>query len=149
MDPFSLAIIASTFAAGFSGGEQKEDPRGGSGGQDIATQKKLGFVSSNLFRSGATAYTKTRGTDKLPFESAPEFGKMKSVSERTRPTRFTAPPTSRPTGYSNVDIQNAMRMLSNSTNKDIIRLIPIETIQPIKKQTKTIALGSSDLGKIK
>ena len=36
MDPFSLAIIASTFAAGFSGGEQKEDPRGGSGGQDIA-----------------------------------------------------------------------------------------------------------------
>ena len=92
MDPFSLAIIASTFAAGFSGGEQKEDPRGGSGGQDIATQKKLGFVSSNLFRSGATAYTKTRGTDKLPFESAPEFGKMKSVSERTSPTRFTAPP---------------------------------------------------------
>ena len=42
-----------------------------------------------------------------------------------------------------------MRVLSNSTNKDIIRLIPIETVQPIKKQTKTIALGSSDLGKIK
>ena len=91
MDPFSLAIIASTFAAGFSGGEQKGDPRGGSGGQDIATQKKLGFVSSNLFRSGATAYTKTRGKDKLPFESAPEFGKMKSVSEQV-PQGLPHPP---------------------------------------------------------
>ena len=150
MDPFSLAVIASTFASGFSGGEQKGDPRGGSGGQDIATTKKMGFINSDLFRSGATAYTKTRGKDKLPFESAPEFGKMKSVSERTTPRRFQPLGDMRfITGAENADIQNAMRVLANSSNRDIIRLIPIETVQPIKKQTRTIALASSELGKIK
>ena len=52
------------------------------------------------------------------------------------------------TGAENADIQNAMRILSNSSNRDVIRLIPMDIVQPIKKQTRTIALASSELGNV-
>ena len=52
------------------------------------------------------------------------------------------------TGSENTDVQNAMRILANSSNRDMIRLIPMEMVAPVKKQTKNIALGSASLGKI-
>ena len=150
MDPFSLFMVATQFAGAFSGGQQEGDPKGGSGGQDIATTKKMGFINSDLFRSGATAYTKSTGKfkGKNPFNVAPEFTETTSITKRTSPRSFTPTPVNQPVGYSNPAVQNAIRALVNSTNRDMIRLIPMDLVQPIKKQTKTIALGSSELGNI-
>ena len=150
LDPFSLLMVATQFAGAFASGEQEGDSKGGSGGQDIASTKKMGFINSNLFRSGASAYNKSRdGKDKLPFKSAPEFVKIRPVSELTTHRRYTSTPVNEPIGYSNPDVQNAIRALANSTNRDIIKLIPMETIQPVKrKQTKTMTLESSQLGNV-
>ena len=147
MDPFSLFMVATQFAGAFSGGQQEGDPKRGSGGQDIATTKKMGFINSDLFRSGATAYTKSTGKTKgqNPFNVAPEFPETTPITKRTSPRSFTPTPSNQPIGYSNPDVQNAIRALINSTNRDMIRLIPMDLVQPIKKQTKTIALGSSEL----
>jgi len=41
-----------------------------------------------------------------------------------------------------------MRVLANSSNRDVVRLIPMDIVQPVKKQTKNIPLGSSDLGNV-
>ena len=82
-----------------------------------------------------------------PFQST-EFPKTRSVSELTSPRRLTPTPTNQQIGYSNPDVQNAMRMLARSSNRDVVRLIPMDIVSPVKKQTKNIELGSSKLGKI-
>lgn len=145
-DPFSLAIAAMTFAGGFGG---QGDPKGGSGGMDIGSTKKesSSFLDFDFLKSGAKAYVASKDKENQPFKSA-EFPKPRSVSQLTNPRRLTPTPTNQPVGYANPDIQNAMRMLANSSNRDMIRLIPMELVSPVKKQTKNIALGSASLGKI-
>ena len=147
MDPFSLAVATLTFANSFSGGGG--DPSGGSGGMDASSSKKTSssFLDS-VFKSGAKAYVASRGKKDKPFQSA-EFPKTRSVSELTSPKPFTPVGDMRfITGAENADIQNAMRTLARSSNKDVIRLIPMDIVSPVKKQTKNIELGSSKLGKI-
>ena len=148
MDPFSLVIAATTFAGMFGGGG---DPSAGSGGMDVGAEKKS--VGSNFlnFKKGADAFLGVTGKkkDKNPFSEAPERPKARSVSELTTPQRFQPLGDMRfITGAENADIQNAMRILSNSSNRDVIRLIPMDIVQPIKKQTRTIALASSELGNV-
>ena len=146
MDLFSLATVALTFAGGFGG---QGDPKGGSGGMDIASKDTKGssFLDFDFFKSGAKAYVASRDKKDKPFKAA-EFPKTRSVSQLTSPRRLTPTPTNQRVGYANPDVQNAMRLLANSTNRDMIRLIPAQTVAPVKKQTQNIALGSSTLGKI-
>jgi hypothetical protein len=146
MDLFSLATVALTFAGGFGG---QGDPKGGSGGMDIASKDTKGssFLDFDFFKSGAKAYVASRDKKDKPFKTA-EFPKTRSVSELTSPRRLTPTPTNQRVGYANPDVQNAMRMLSNSSNRDIIRLMPVDVVSPIRKQNRNIALGPSTLGKI-
>ena len=148
MDPFSLVLAATTFASAFGGGGG--DPSAGSGGMDVGAERKS--VGSNFlnFKRGAEAFLGVTGKkgDKSPFSKAPERPKARSVSELTTPLKFSPLSSSAPIGYSNADIQTAMRVLANSSNKDVIRLIPMDIVQPIKKQTRTIALASSELGNV-
>jgi hypothetical protein len=142
-DPFSLAVAALTFAGGFGG---EGDPKGGSGGMDIPS-KSSSFLDFDFIKSGAKAYVASKDKKQKAFQPT-EFPKPRSVSQLTSPRRLTPTPTNQQIGYSNPDVQNAMRRLANSSNRDIIRLIPMDMISPVKKQTKNITLGSSDLGKI-
>lgn len=146
MDPFSLAVAALTFANSFGG---SGDPSGGSGGMDIPSSKKTSssFLDFDFIKGGAKAYVAARDKKEKPFKSA-EFPKTRSVSELTSPRRLTPTPTNQQIGYSNPDVQNAMRMLARSSNRDVVRLIPMDIVSPVKKQTKNIELGSSKLGKI-
>ena len=146
MDLFSLATVALTFAGGFG---SQGDPKGGSGGMDIASKDTKGssFLDFDFFKSGAKAYVASRDKKDKPFKAA-EFPKTRSVSQLTSPRRLTPTPTNQRVGYANPDIQNAMRMLSNSSNRDIIRLMPVDVVSPIRKQNRNIALGPSTLGKI-
>lgn len=143
MDPFSLAVATLTFANSFSGGSDMP--------ADHPERKKTAGSSSfldSVFKSGAKAYVASRGKKDKPFQSA-EFPKTRSVSELTSPKPFTPVGDMRfITGAENADIQNAMRTLARSSNKDVIRLIPMDIVSPVKKQTKNIELGSSKLGKI-
>ena len=147
MDPFSLAVAALTFANSFSGGGG--DPSGGSGGMDIPSSKKTSssFLDFDFIKGGAKAYVASRDKKEKPFQPT-EFPKTRSVSELTSPRRLTPTPEMKLVGYSNPDVQNAMRMLARSSNKDVIRLVPMDIVSPVKKQTKNIELGSSKLGKI-
>ena len=107
-----------------------------------------GFSSiGDFFKSGAKAYVASRDKKDKPFKAA-EFPKTRSVSQLTSPRRLTPTPTNQRVGYANPDVQNAMRMLSNSSNRDIIRLMPVDVVSPIRKQNRNIALGPSTLGKI-
>ena len=146
MDPFSLAVAALTFANSFGG---SGDPSGGSGGMDIPSSKKTSssFLDFDFIKGGAKAYVAARDKKEKPFKSA-EFPKTRSVSELTSPRRLPPTPTNQQIGYSNPDVQNAMRMLARSSNRDVVRLIPMDIVSPVKKQTKNIELGSSKLGKI-
>jgi hypothetical protein len=146
MDPFSLTVAALTFANSFGG---SGDPSGGSGGMDIPSSKKTSssFLDFDFIKGGAKAYVAARDKKEKPFKSA-EFPKTRSVSELTSPRRLTSTPTNQQVGYSNPDVQNAMRMLARSSNRDVIRLIPIDIVSPVKKQAKSLELGSSTLGKI-
>jgi hypothetical protein len=145
-DPFSLAIAAMTFAGSFGG---QGDPTGGGGGMDIASTKKTSssFLDFDFIKSGAKAYVASKDEEDKPFKSA-EFPRPRSVSELTNPRRPTTTPSNQMIGYANPDVQNAMRMLANSSNRDMIRLIPMDLVSPVKKQTRNIALGSASLGKI-
>tara|TARA_R100000995_G_scaffold24500_1_gene10567 strand:+ start:810 stop:1256 length:447 start_codon:yes stop_codon:yes gene_type:complete len=147
MDPFSLAVAALTFANSFGG---SGDPSGGSGGMDIPSSKKTSssFLDFDFIKGGAKAYVAARDKKEKPFKSA-EFPKTRSVSELTSPKPFRPVGDMRfITGSENPDIQNAMRMLARSSNRDVVRLIPMDIVSPVKKQTKNIQLGSSKLGKI-
>jgi len=147
VDPFSLVIAAATFASSFGG---KGDPQGGSGGMDIPSKSTTGssFLDFDFLKSGAKAYVASKDKKDKPFKSA-EFPKTRSVSELTNPKPFRPVGDMRfITGSENPDVQNAMRMLANSSNRDMIRLIPMEMVAPVKKQTKNIQLGSASLGKI-
>ena len=144
VDPFSLVIAAVTFAGGFG---SKGDPKAGSGGMDIPS-KSSSFLDFDFLKSGAEALVKSQDKKKKTFQSA-EFPKTRPVSQLTNPKSFQPLGDMRfITGAENADIQNAMRRLANSSNRDVIRLIPMDIVSPIKKQTRNIALGSSDLGKI-
>lgn len=142
-DAFSLAVAALTFAGGFGG---DGDPKGGSGGMDIPS-KSSSFLDFDFIKSGAKAYVASKDKKEKPFQPT-EFPKTRSVSELTSPRKFTPTPTNQQIGYSNPDVQNAMRMLARSSNRDVIRLMPVNVVSPVKKQTRNIALGSSTLGKI-
>ena len=139
-DVFSLATAALAFAGSFG---SKGDPKGGSGGMDIPS-KSESFLDFDFIKSGAKALVKSQADKKKKTFVTPEFPKTRPVSQLTSPKPF------RPVGDMRfiTDIQNAMRLLANSTNRDMIRLIPAQTVAPVKKQTQNIALGSSTLGKI-
>lgn len=144
MDPFSLAVAALTFANSFSGGSDMP--------ADHPERKKTAgsssFLDFDFIKGGAKAYVASKDKKEKPFKSA-EFPKTRSVSELTNPRPFRPVGDMRfITGAENADIQNAMRMLARSSNKDVIRLIPMDIVSPVKKQTKNIELGSSTLGKI-
>tara|TARA_Y100000004_G_C8823428_1_gene372984 strand:+ start:389 stop:748 length:360 start_codon:yes stop_codon:yes gene_type:complete len=116
---------------------------------DIGGEKKS--IGSNFlnFKKGAEAFLGATGKkDKNPFSKAPDFPKPRSVSELTRRQSFAPLSPTSPVGYSNADIQTAMRVLANSSNKDVVRLIPMDIVQPVRKQTKNIPLGSSSLGNV-
>jgi hypothetical protein len=144
-DVFSLATAALAFAGSFG---SKGDPKGGSGGMDIPS-KSESFLDFDFIKSGAKALVKSQ-TDKKkkPFVT-PEFPKTRPVSQLTNPKPFRPVGDMRfITGAENADIQNAMRILANSSNRDIVRLMPVDTVMPVKKQTRNIALGSTNLGNI-
>ena len=117
---------------------------------DIGGEKKSIGSSFLNFKRGADAFLGVTGKtkDKSPFSKAPDFPKPRSVSELTKRQTFAPLSPTSPVGYSNVDIQTAMRVLANSSNRDVVRLIPMDIVQPVKKQTKNIPLGSSDLGNV-
>ena len=144
-DVFSLATAALAFAGSFG---SKGDPKGGSGGMDIPS-KSESFLDFDFIKSGAKALVKSQADKKKKPFVTPEFPKTRPVSQLTSPKPFRPVGDMRfITGAENADIQNAMRLLANSTNRDMIRLIPAQTVAPVKKQTQNIALGSSTLGKI-
>ena len=144
-DVFSLATAALAFAGSFG---SKGDPKGGSGGMDIPS-KSESFLDFDFIKSGAKALVKSQADKKKKTFVTPEFPKTRPVSQLTSPKPFRPVGDMRViTGAENADIQNAMRLLANSTNRDMIRLIPAQTVAPVKKQTQNIALGSSTLGKI-
>ena len=142
-DVFSLATAALAFAGSFGG---KSDMPA-----DHPERKKTAgsssFLDFDFLKSGAKAYVRSKDKKEKPFKSA-EFPKTRSVSQLTSPRRLTPTPTNQRVGYANPDVQNAMRMLSNSSNRDIIRLMPVDVVSPIRKQNRNIALGPSTLGKI-
>jgi len=142
MDPFSLAVAAITFAGGFGGG-------GSSPPADHPESKATAgssFLDFDFLKSGAKALVASQNKKNKPFQSV-EL--PRPISQLTKPKSFQPVGNMRfITGAENADIQNAMRRLANSSNRDIIRLIPMDMVSPVKKQTKNIALGSSDLGKI-
>ena len=143
-DVFSLATAALAFAGSFGG---KSDMPA-----DHPERKKTAgsssFLDFDFLKSGAKAYVRSKDKKEKPFKSA-EFPKTRSVSELTNPKPFQPVGDMRfITGSENPDVQNAMRMLANASNRAMIRLIPMEIVAPVKKQTKNIALGSASLGKI-
>ena len=116
---------------------------------DIGGEKKSIGSSFLNFKRGADAFLGATGKkDKNPFSKAPDFPKPRSVSELTKRQSFAPLSPTSPVGYSNADIQTAMRVLANSSNRDVVRLIPMDIVQPVKKQTKNIPLGSSSLGNV-
>ena len=143
LDPFSLVVAAVTFAGGFGGGESKPP----ADHPESKATAGSSFLDFDFLQRGAKAFVASKDKKEKTFKAA-EFPKTRSVSELTSPRRLTPTPTNQPIGYSNPDVQNAMRMLARSSNRDVIRLIPMDVVSPIKKQTRNIALGSSDLGKI-
>lgn len=118
---------------------------------DIGGEKKSIGSSFLNFKRGADAFlgvTGKKGKGKNPFDKAPDFPKPRSVSELTKRQTFAPLSPTSPVGYSNADIQTAMRVLANSSNRDVVRLIPMDIVQPVRKQTKNIPLGSSSLGNV-
>ena len=49
----------------------------------------------------------------------------------------------------NPDLRAKMALLQNSTNKDIIRLIPSSPVTPVLNQKETITVSPSKVGDIK
>jgi len=144
-DIFSLATAALTFAGSFG---SKGDPKGGSGGMDIPS-KSESFLDFDFIKSGAKALVKSQADKKKKTFVTPEFPKTRPVSQLTNPKPFRPVGDMRfITGAENADIQNAMRILANSSNRDIVRLMPVDPVMPVKKQTRNIALGSTNLGNI-
>tara|TARA_R100000388_G_C7180302_1_gene128305 strand:- start:167 stop:622 length:456 start_codon:yes stop_codon:yes gene_type:complete len=146
-DVFSLATAALAFAGSFG---SKGDPKGGGGGMDTPSKSTTGssFLDFDFLKSGAKALVKSQDKKSKPFKSA-EFPKTRPVSQLTNPKPFRPVGDMRfITGAENADIQNAMRLLSNSTNRDIVRLMPVDVVSPVRKQTQNILIGSSTLGKI-
>lgn len=141
-DLFSLATVALTFAGSFGKSDMPADHP-----EKRKTAGSSSFLDFDFIKSGAEAYVASKGKKDKPFKPA-EFPKVRSVDDLTNPRTITSTPVNRPIGYANPDVQNAMRALANSSNRDMIRLMPVDIVQPIRKQTKNIALGSSDLGKI-
>ena len=140
-DLFSLATVALTFAGSFGKGDMPADH------PERKTAGSSSFLDFDFIKSGAKAYVASKGKKEKPFKSA-EFPKTRSVDELTNPRTITATPVNRPIGYANPDVQNAMRALANSSNRDMIRLMPVDVVQPMKKQTKTMGIGPSTLGRI-
>ena len=144
LDPFSLVVAVTTFAGMFG---SKGDPKGGSGGMDIPS-KSSSFLDFDFLKSGAKALVGSQKKDKKLFKDI-ELPRPRPLSQLTNPKSFQPVGNMRfITGAENADVQNAMRRLANSSNRDMIRLIPMDMVSPVKKQTKNIDLGSSDLGKI-
>mgnify|MGYP003665177057 FL=1 len=144
VDIFSLATAAIAFAGSF-GGSGSSPPADHPESKATAGSSFLDF---DFLKSGAKALVASQNKKNKPFQSV-ELPRPRPVSQLTKPKSFQPVKNMRfITGAENADIQNAMRRLANSSNRDIIRLIPMDMVSPVKKQTKNIALGSSDLGKI-
>ena len=141
-DLFSLATVALTFAGSFGKSDMPADHP-----ERKKTAGSSSFLDFDFIKSGAKAYVASRDKKSKPFKTT-EFPKTRSVDELTNPRTITATPVNRPIGYANPDVQNAMRALANSSNRDMIRLMPVDIVQPVKRQTKTMNIGSSTLGRI-
>ena len=143
-DLFSLATVALTFGGSFGKSDMPADHP-----ERKKTAGSSSFLDFDFIKSGAKALVKSQADKKKKTFVTPEFPKTRPVSQLTSPKPFRPVGDMRfITGAENADIQNAMRLLANSTNRDMIRLIPAQTVAPVKKQTQNIALGSSTLGKI-
>ena len=105
---------------------------------DHPERKKTAGSSSFLdfdFIKSAKAYVASRDK-KVNHLKLQSFQKQVSVDELTNPRTITATPVNRPIGYANPDVQNAMRALANSSNRDMIRLMPVDIVQPVKNKLK-------------
>ena len=108
-DLFSLATVALTFAGSFGKGDMPADH------PERKTAGSSSFLDFDFIKSGAKAYVASKGKKEKPFKSA-EFPKTRSVDDLTNPRTITGTPVNRPIGYTNPDVQNAMRALANSSN---------------------------------
>jgi hypothetical protein len=115
------------------------------------SSKSSSFLDFDFIKSGAKAYVAAsdRGGEKSYMQPTP-IPRPRSIGQLTRgnPSRNYKAPAPVRVGYFNADMRSAMRALSNPTNRQVAQLIPYNMIQPRGKPKATIAVGSTDLGKI-
>tara|TARA_R110002012_G_scaffold150379_5_gene309653 strand:- start:313 stop:768 length:456 start_codon:yes stop_codon:yes gene_type:complete len=114
------------------------------------SSKSSSFLDFDFLKSGAKAYVDMSDkSKKAPFQATP-LPRPRSIGQLTRgnPSKNYRAPDPVRVGYFNADMRSAMRVLANPTNRQVAQLIPYSMIQPKGKSKATIAVGSTDLGKI-
>ena len=143
---FDLVVTALKYAKEFFGDDDRprdlpEVKRGESKGSS--------FLDFDFIKSGAEAYLDVNKKSQTPAFQVANFERPRSVGQLTRgnPVAGFTPPTSPRVGYTNTDLQNAMRVLSNAQNRQVAQLIPYSAINYKGGPSPNIAVGSTTLPK--
>lgn len=139
-DPFSLISTALIFGNKFF----SDDPQATTTRQKSSAADGFGFISS-----AAKSLIKSRNQKKrIPTVPRP---RPRSISQLTRGNKFQGANMSPASRFfrDNPDLRAKMALLQNSTNKDIIRLIPSSPVTPVLNQKETITISPSKVGDIK
>ena len=139
-DPFSLLSTVLIFGNKFF----QDDPQATTTRQKSSTADGFGFISS-----AAKSLIKSRKPKKR-ISTIPR-PRPRSISQLTKGNKFQGVANMSPASRffrDNTDLSAKMALLQNSTNKDIIRLIPSPPVTPVLKQKETITISPSKVGDI-
>tara|TARA_R110000823_G_scaffold148836_1_gene279496 strand:+ start:371 stop:823 length:453 start_codon:yes stop_codon:yes gene_type:complete len=130
--------------------DDPSDPKYSDFAPSKKSSKSSSFLDFDFLKSGAKAYVDMgKDSKKAPFQATP-LPRPRSIGQLTRgnPSKNYRAPDAVRVGYFNADMRSAMRALANPANRQVAQLIPYSMVQPKGKSKATIAVGSTDLGKI-